>query len=1249
MSHANVRTLLDKAQSHDKDYRYMAWADLAHVVEDPTVCLDVEWERTICTSVVRGVDDPIGEVSNMAQQCLVPLVARVHEEALAKLVQALVARTCTERNGNARERNGQDAGQQAAVGAKNVLTHVECGSRAHAAVQAAAPWLQQALERERCETDVLVDVLDVIHVASVHCGTACKDAMNQWLPGLRNCLMDRRSTVRKRAMHAIAALSPHMDEDTHRKTCRDTVEGLQRHLPQSQGGPQGKTTHLHMAGSLVRQDGERMNAHVEDLLPALLQCMRDATELAEQEEDVAVEQLELSLQALEAMVRKCNPTMRPHVDDVMTIGIEYLKYDPNYHDETEAEETRSEGAGSQGEEGDYDGSDDGEEEDEYSDDEDTSWKVRRAAAKLLSAIVQSMPDKLCYLYENLTSTLLQRMKEREENVRVDVYQVLVDLLRQTGVSDLRSAKIPQKPGHYLQQALPPLLHNVNKELRGKSGKGKLAALQLLHQLVTCLPGGLAEHVKTVLPELLKMVAEEGSASNIKIEALVVVRLLLDSHDAWNFRAHVHDLSKVLLDATKEKYYRVTAEALRCCRSLAVLLKLEQDGGEADRQDLVPQLYSCVLFRLSEQDQDLLVKEEAIRCMATVVSCLHKSIGEQVHAGLQVMLDRTRNEVTRLTAIKAFGTIALSPARECITPLVQPLIEELTALLRKADRRLRQASLHALDAIVKTASSGLDIMLCDTIIIEVAGVLSDSDLHMCAMALSVLSSIVSQQPCCAAAVSDSALKPTFELLKSPLLQGSVLEPMQRLFSLLVRSEQPETSFDSLYIMLVEAGRVAASRQQIHSVAKIIASLCTAAGDGACRGTVDALVDGLRTLDDNVVVSLYCLGEIGKLRDLDLFASSEAMIRKCFESPLEEVKSAASFALGCMVAGNAHKHLPELVAQIESSPKQEYLLLHALKEVIVTLSDTSSKGTIVAEDYNRILQILLEHAKNEEEGIRNVVAECLGKLVLMGPEDILVELEAATGSENSYLRATVATSVRFAVLEKPHPVDQWLRPRIPAFLGLIEDSTWFVRKAAIQTLSSIVHVRMDLLGDSLVRIMPAVYKQTAVLPELVRTVDLGPFKHVVDDGLELRKATFECLSTIMENCFEVLNVDCFVSCLKEGIADHYDVKVPCHLLLAKLAETHGQTVLYVVDALAANLEKTLRTRLKSDAVKQEVDRHEDLLRSALKAIHAMSRIPNIEHQEKFAQMVARTIQSNPAMMSRYEAIQTEGELVEMMDLT
>ena len=57
---------------------------------------------------------------------------------------------------------------------------------------------------------------------------------------------------------------------------------------------------------------------------------------------------------------------------------------------------------------------------------------------------------------------------------------------------------------------------------------------------------------------------------------------------------------------------------------------------------------------------------------------------------------------------------------------------------------------------------------------------------------------------------------------------------------------------------------------------------------------------------------------------------------------------------------------------------------------------------------------------------------------------------------------------------------------------------------------------------------------VQQELIRTVDLGPFKHIVDDGLELRKAAFECVDTLLDSCLDQVNPSSFiVPYLKSGL--------------------------------------------------------------------------------------------------------------------
>ena len=71
-------------------------------------------------------------------------------------------------------------------------------------------------------------------------------------------------------------------------------------------------------------------------------------------------------------------------------------------------------------------------DEDYSDDEDASWKVRRAAAKLTAAIILTQPELLPTIYPQAAPALVARFREREENVKSDVFSAFVDLIKTVG-------------------------------------------------------------------------------------------------------------------------------------------------------------------------------------------------------------------------------------------------------------------------------------------------------------------------------------------------------------------------------------------------------------------------------------------------------------------------------------------------------------------------------------------------------------------------------------------------------------------------------------------------------------------------------------------------------------------------------------------------------------------------------------------------------------------------------------------------
>ncbi|RVW44350.1 Cullin-associated NEDD8-dissociated protein 1 [Vitis vinifera] len=169
-----------------------------------------------------------------------------------------------------------------------------------------------------------------------------------------------------------------------------------------------------------RAVGYRFGSHLGDTVPVLINYCTSASENDE-------ELREYSLQALESFLLRCPRDISSYCDEILHLTLEYLSYDPNFTDNMEE---------------DTDDENHEEEEDEYvvhcesateyTDDEDASWKVRRAAAKCLAALIVSRPEMLSKLYEEACPKLIDRFKEREENVKMDVFNTFIELLRQTG-------------------------------------------------------------------------------------------------------------------------------------------------------------------------------------------------------------------------------------------------------------------------------------------------------------------------------------------------------------------------------------------------------------------------------------------------------------------------------------------------------------------------------------------------------------------------------------------------------------------------------------------------------------------------------------------------------------------------------------------------------------------------------------------------------------------------------------------------
>jgi len=157
------------------------------------------------------------------------------------------------------------------------------------------------------------------------------------------------------------------------------------------------------------------------------------------------------------------------------------------------------------------------------------------------------------------------------------------------------------------------------------------------------------------------------------------------------------------------------------------------------------------------------------------------------------------------------------------------------------------------------------------------------------------------------------------------------------------------------------------------------------------------------------------------------------------------------------------------------------------------------------------------------------------------------------------------------------------------------------------------------------------------ELIHEVTIGPFTHKVDDGLELRKAAFECMYTMLDTCLDALDLPEFISQLKDGLEDQEDIKMLNHMILGRLAVKSGTALVANLTDLVEPLKKTVTTKTKEEAVKQQIERNEEMIQSALRAIYQISQIPEIESCPKFLDFFNNTV-TQGTLSEKYNSLRS-----------
>ena len=195
--------------------------------------------------------------------------------------------------------------------------------------------------------------------------------------------------------------------------------------------------------------------------------------------------------------------------------------------------------------------------------------------------------------------------------------------------------------------------------------------------------------------------------------------------------------------------------------------------------------------------------------------------------------------------------------------------------------------------------------------------------------------------------------------------------------------------------------------------------------------------------------------------------------------------------------------------------------------------------------------------------------------------------------------VIQAIRYTLPDSDEAFDLILNTSLIDMLSImLRDPELENRRLALTTLNSAAHNKPDLIIPNLGLLLPSVMKESIINPDLIREVMMGPFKHKVDDGLEVRKSAYETLYSLMETAFSRINILDFYNRIVAGLKDEHDIRALCNLMLTKLVVLDPDETARRLDAIADCFRSILSTKLKDNAVKQEIEKQDEASKSVLR---------------------------------------------------
>lgn len=617
-----------------------------------------------------------------------------------------------------------------------------------------------------------VESIDLLH-ETVRCfGPMLQDTEKQALQKRLMEILDDGHTgnvAKKKVVAAMSLLAVYLSDPLLSTFVANTLERLR----EPDLATEKRRVLTSMLGSIARSIHRRLGPYIEHLAPLILEPLSKGShdEVDDFDEDglpdQAIEDVkEAALITLEDLLASCSNEMRRFTGEALDMGLRYIMYDPSaaFNDDDEDMNDLQDDDDDDDDEPRLE-DEDFEEEAGMSEGDDSSWKIRRCAAKVLHTVISTRASGDLLddgtLYEKVAPILIRGFKEREENVRLEILSTIAMLIQKTGeehsvtigsaddegyvsgsqmsgsrkrrrggsdssmfnvqsTTSFKGAMSPTDspspisgPRSDLARLGPSIVRGIIKLLKQNSIPSKQGAMKLLRDLVLVQHGGLTDQLDQIVDPMMEPI--KAPSASIGTHGVVT--------------------SGAVTSATGNS---LRIEALKLLRAICDTHSARFVAPYIGR--IIPGLVSAV------EDKYFKVSGEAINVVEGVVKVIAppRSAGteDQLKGYLENLFDVVMNKVrandtdleVRQRAIRALGVLLARSSGPDATRLI-PLTKRSQGLDvlqgRLQNETTRLAAVQAIDTVAQFATykEELGSAWVQSVALELAQQLRKSDRNL----------------------------------------------------------------------------------------------------------------------------------------------------------------------------------------------------------------------------------------------------------------------------------------------------------------------------------------------------------------------------------------------------------------------------------------------------------------------------------------------------------------------------------------